>query len=62
MKIIVKLNNYKEVQYLVGKGVKYGYEGLSVTHSRHSGKTWYMCSSRNNMRLLNEYRRNIKVK
>lgn len=60
--LIVRLNNYKEVQYLVSKGVKYGYEGLSVTHSRHSGKTWYMCCSRNNMRLLNEYRRNIKIK
>ena len=62
MKLIVKLNNINEVKYLIGKGIDYGYEGISHTTSRHSGTTYYLTESKRNMKVLNEYRRNIIAK
>ena len=61
-KLIVKLNNIDEVNYLINKGIKYGYEGISHTTSRHSGTTYYLTESRYNMKILNEYRRSIIAK
>ena len=62
VKFIIKLNNIDEVNYLISKGIRYGYEGISHTTSRHSGTTYYLTESRYNMRILNEHRRNIIVK
>ena len=61
-KLIVKLNNIDEVNYLISKGIRYGYEGISHTTSRHSGTTYYLAESRYNMKILNEYRRSIIAK
>ena len=61
-KLIVKLNNIDEVNYLISKGIRYGYEGISHTTSRHSGTTYYLAESRDNMKILNEYRRSIIAK
>lgn len=47
------------MEYLVKNGVRYQENGISVTHSKHSGKTWYLTETANNMRLLNKYRKNI---
>ena len=56
--IIVKLCNLNEVNYLLSKGVIYGENGINKTHS-NSGNTYYLCESRKNMRLLEDYRHNI---
>lgn len=61
-KLIVKLNNIDEVNYLISKGIGYGYEGISHTTSKHSGITYYLAESKRNMKVLNEYRRNIIAK
>lgn len=46
----------------MSKGVKYGENGISCTHSRHSGKTWFLCASKRNIQLINNYRKSIIVK
>ena len=59
---IVILKNYKEVEYLLSKGVNWGEDGIETTHSRHSGKTYRLCESKRNLYLLEEYRKNIIAK
>lgn len=59
---IVTLYNYKEVKYLLSKGVKFGENGISATSSRHSGNTYRLCESKYNLKLLNQYRKSIVVK
>ena len=58
---IVKLNNIDEVNYLISKGIDYGYEGISHTTSKHSGITYYLTENKYNMKILNEYRKNIII-
>lgn len=48
----------KEMEYLVNNKVRYGENGISVTHS-NSGKTWYMSETKKNVDLLNNYRQSI---
>lgn len=46
----------QEKDKLLAAGVKYGENGISHTTSRHSGMTYYLCESRENMKLLNKIR------
>ena len=62
VKFIIKLNNIDEVNYLISKGIRYGYEGISHTTSRHSKFTYYLAEKPRNMKILNEYRKNIIAK
>lgn len=48
--------------YLISKGVPFGENGLKCTTSRHSGKTYRLCESNRNMKLLDDYRKSIIVK
>ena len=54
---IVRLYGLSEVKALLGKGVKYGENGISHTTSRHSGTTYYLCESKRNMSILREIRK-----
>lgn len=49
----------KEAFYLASKGVKYGENGITVTTSRHSGKSYFLCESEENLWLLKEYNERI---
>lgn len=59
---IILLINRKERDELIKMGVKLGYGGVSCTHSRHSGVTYYMCESPWNMEKLNAIRERVKIK
>ena len=61
IKIII-LKNYKEVEYLLSKGVNWGEDGIETTHSRHSGKTYRLCESKRNLELIKNYRNGIIAK
>ena len=51
----------QERDYLVKNGVRYGENGISKTKGHY--KNYYLCTSRNNMILLNQYsRKNIVTK
>ena len=55
---IITLYNYKEVKYLLSKGVKFGENGISATRAKNRrAKTWYLTESRRNMSLLNNFRK-----
>lgn len=56
MFFIIKINKSERDQ-LVKMGVKLGESGISKTHSRHSGITYYMCTSNFNMKCLNKIRK-----
>lgn len=56
---IVKLNNYNEVKYLLSEGVKYGDDGISRTHSKHSGTTYLLCEAPKNLKFLENYRKSL---
>lgn len=58
---IINLYNYKEVEYLLSKGVKFGENGISATSSRHSGCSYRLCESKYNLNLLRKYRNSIIV-
>lgn len=45
-----------EMKYLMSKGVVFGEGGMCAGKSHHHG--WWITESRDNMKLLNEYRRN----
>lgn len=49
-----------EKEYLVSKGVKFGYGGISHTVGNH--KTYYLCESGRNKNLLKEYRKKVIAK
>ena len=58
--IIIQINR-NEREALIAAGVKCGEGGISVTTSRHSGKTWYLCESWENKKLLRQIRKNQRV-
>ena len=56
--IIIISITQKEAFYLnKNEGIPYGADGISVTHSRHSGKTYRLCEAPKNLRLLENYRK-----
>lgn len=56
MFFIIKINKSERDQ-LVKMGVNLGESGISKTHSRHSGITYYMCTSNFNMQCLSKIRK-----
>lgn len=46
----------QEALYLNTHGVPYGENGIKSSTSRHSGKSYWVCTSSRNMKLLREYR------
>ena len=55
--IIIISITQKEAFYLNNSGVPYGENGISVTHSNHSGKSYRLCESQNNLIMLKNYRK-----
>lgn len=55
--IYIILISKKEMQYLQSKDVKFGENGISKTHSRNSGNTYYATENRYITRLLDDYRK-----
>lgn len=49
----------EEMFYLTSKGVNFGENGISRTHTHHPH--YYMCENKRNKKLLNEYRRKMKI-
>lgn len=62
MKVIIQLNNYYEVEYLLSKGVKMGENGISSTKGRHGNKTYYLTESKRNLSLLRRYHEEVICK
>ena len=46
----------KEAFYLHEHGVPFGENGIKATSSRHSGKTYRLCTSSRNMKMLKNFR------
>lgn len=59
--LVIVLISKEEKDYLLSKGVKWGYGGISHTDSRHRRK-YYLAESEFNMPLLKNYRKNCIVK
>ena len=59
--LVIVLISKEEKDYLLSKGVNWGYGGISYTDSRHRRK-YYLAESGFNMRLLRNYRKNCIVK
>lgn len=57
---MVKISR-NEMEYLVTKGVKYHEDGITSTKSKHSGRTWYLTETKDNMAMLKKYRDSIVV-
>ena len=52
----------KEAFYLNTHGVPYHEDGISVTSSRHSGRSYRLCESKKNLEMLKRYRNGIIMK
>ena len=52
----------KEAFYLNAHGIPYHEDGISVTSSRHSGRSYRLCESKKNLEILKRYRNGIIAK
>lgn len=57
MKNIIPITQKEAFHLNKNKGVPYGENGISASHSRHSGKSYNLCESPKNLRLLEKYRK-----
>lgn len=59
---IIVLISKEEKEYLVSKGVRFGTNGISHTVPKSKARTYYLCESPRNMKLLNAYRKQMIAK
>lgn len=48
------------MEYMISNGVKFGYEGVSRTFTKH--KTYFLAETKKNLKLHNDYGKLIGIK